>query len=73
MPPAPVTPSQLPLRPGIQPPSTQADAFLESLMQSPTLYDLSRPQLEAVVAQVIREEGFVKLVCVNARRHYVSQ
>ena len=66
--PAPITPSQLPLQPGAQPPSTRADAFLESLMQSPTLYDLSRPQLEAVVAQVIREEGFVKLVCVDAHR-----
>jgi len=34
-------------------------------MKSPTLYDLSKPQLEAVVAQVIREEGFVKLVCAD--------
>jgi len=70
--PAPIVPSRLPLRPGTQPPGTQADAFLESLMQSPTLYDLSRSQLETVVAQVIREEGFVKLVCVDACRYYVS-
>ena len=34
-------------------------------MQSSTLYGLSGPQLEAVVAQVIREEGFVKLVRVG--------
>lgn len=70
--PAPITSSQLPLRPGAQLPNTQADVFLESLMQSPILYDLSRSQLEAVVAQVIREEGFVKLVCVDSRRQYFS-
>jgi hypothetical protein len=48
------------------------DAFLESLMQSPTLYDLSKPQLEAVVAQVIREEGFIKLVCVCLQPRFIS-
>ena len=71
--PAPITPSQLPLQPGTQPPSTHADAFLESLMRSPTLYDLSRSQLEAVVAQVIREEGFIKLVCIDTCRRCVSR
>lgn len=70
--PAPITPSQLPLQSGTKPPNTQADTFLESLMQSPTLYDLSRSQLEAVVAQVIREEGFIKLVCIGAHQHCVS-
>ncbi|KAF9648566.1 hypothetical protein BDM02DRAFT_3187004 [Thelephora ganbajun] len=59
---APITPSQLALQPGIQPPNTQPDAFFEGLMRSPALYDLSKPQLEAVVAQVIREEGFAKLL-----------
>ena len=68
---APFTPSRLPLQPGTQPPTTQADGFLESLMRTPTLYDLSKPQLEAVVAQIIREEGFVKLVCVNTHRQFV--
>ena len=68
---APITPSQLPLQPGTQHPNTQPDAFLESLMQSPTLYDLSKPQLEAVVAQVIREEGFVKLVCIDVHHRCV--
>jgi len=68
---APITPSQPPLQPGIQPPNTQPDAFLETLMQSPTLYDLSKPQLEALVAQVIREEGFIKLVCVDVHRQCV--
>lgn len=70
---APITPSQIPLQPVTQPPSTQTDALLESLMQSPTLYDLSKPQLEAVVAQVIREEGFVKLVRVDTYRHCASR
>jgi hypothetical protein len=69
---APITPSHSALQPPTQPPNPQPDPFLESLMQSPTLYDLSKPQLEALVAQVIREEGFVKLVCVDAQRQYVS-
>lgn len=59
----PITP-QPALQSDTQPPNVQPDAFLESLMHSPTLYDLSHQQLEVVVAQVIREEGFVKLVCV---------
>lgn len=69
---APITPSHPALQPGAQPTNTQPDAFLESLMRSPTLYDLSKPQLEAVVAQVIREEGFVKLVCVDVHHRCVS-
>lgn len=69
---APITPSQ-PATQLAQPPNTQPDAFLESLMQSPTLYDLSKSQLEAVVAQVIREEGFIKLVCVDIHRQRVSR
>jgi len=68
---APITP-QLTRQPSAQPPNTQPDAFLESLMRSPTLYDLSKPQLEAVVAQVIREEGFIKLVCVDVHRDCFS-
>ena len=60
---APITP-QSAIQPGTQPPNVQPDPFLESLMQLPPLYDLSKPQLEAVVAQVIREEGFIKLVCI---------
>jgi hypothetical protein len=61
----PVTP-----QPALQP-STQPNAFIESLMHSPTIYGLSKPQLEAVVAQVIREEGFVKLVRVYFQRSRV--
>jgi hypothetical protein len=68
---APITPHSA-LQPGIQPPNTQPNVFLESLMRSPTLYDLSRPQLEAVVAQVIREDGFVKLVCADIYPQRVS-
>ena len=68
---APMTPSHPTLQPGAQPPNTQPDAFLESLMRSPTLYDLSKPQLEAVVAQVVREEGFAKLVCIDVHRQRV--
>ena len=68
---APITP-QPALQPSAQRPDTQPDAFLESLMRSPTLYDLSKPQLEAVVAQVIREEGFIKLVCTDAHHQRFS-
>ena len=64
---APITPQLAPLT-GTQPPSVQPDAFFETLMQSPALYNLSKPQLEAIVAQVIREEGFIKLVCAYIRR-----
>lgn len=66
----PVTP-QSALQPGTQPPDVQPNAFIESLMHLPTIYGLSKPQLEAVVAQVIREEGFVKLVRVYFRRSRV--
>ena len=59
----PITP-QSALQSGTQPSHVQPDAFLESLMQSPALYDLNKSQLEAVVAHVIREEGFIKLVCI---------
>lgn len=57
----PITPHST-LQSGTQPPNVEPDAFLESLTQSPTLYNLSKPQLEAVVAKVVREAGFVKLV-----------
>jgi len=67
----PITP-QPALQASAQRPETLPDAFLEGLMRSPTLYDLSKPQLEAVVAQVIREEGFVKLVCVDAHHQRAS-
>lgn len=36
--------------------------FMASLLKLPDLYALSRPDLEALVAEVIREEEFVKLV-----------
>ena len=70
--PAPTISPQLPFQPGVQPQSSQPDAFLESLMRSPTLYDLSGPQLEAIVSQVIREEGFIKLVCADIHPHRFS-
>ena len=38
------------------------EAFLASLRETPTLYDLSQAELEQLVGEVIREEGFVKLV-----------
>lgn len=68
LPPTALITPQSALQPGPQPPNIQHNAFLESLMHSPTLYDLSKPQLEAVVAQVIREEGFIQLVCVYSQR-----
>ena len=67
---APITPQPV-LQPSAQPLEIQPDAFLESLMRSPTLYDLSKPQLEAVVAQVVREEGFIKLVCIDVHHQCV--
>jgi hypothetical protein len=39
--------------------------FLESLKKTPAMYNLSRPQLEDLVAHVVREDGFVKLVCID--------
>ena len=68
---APITP-QPALQPSAQPSETLPDTFFESLMRSPTLYDLSKPQLEAVVAQVIREEGFIKLVRTGVLRFVVT-
>lgn len=69
--PDPTISPQLPFQPGARPPNSECDAFLESLMRSPTLYDLSRSQLEVVVSQVIREDGFIKLVSVDIHRHPV--
>jgi len=38
------------------------EAFLASLCETTTLYDLSQSELEQLVGEVIREAGFVKLV-----------
>lgn len=38
------------------------EAFLDSLRDTPALYDLSRSELEKLVCEVIREPGFLKLV-----------
>jgi hypothetical protein len=46
--------------------------FLESLKKIPALYDLSRSQLEELVAQVVREDGFAKLVRIDAKRYLFS-
>lgn len=42
--------------------SVEKTAFINSLTQTPALYNLSRPDLENLVAHVVREEGFAKLV-----------
>ncbi|PSS38035.1 hypothetical protein PHLCEN_2v120 [Hermanssonia centrifuga] len=44
-----------------QAPVSQA-AFIESLRESTALYDLPSADLEKLVAQVVREEGFVTLL-----------
>lgn len=38
------------------------DELLASLSKHPSLYELSRTDLETLVSQVIREEGFLHLV-----------
>ncbi|EIM83055.1 uncharacterized protein STEHIDRAFT_114094 [Stereum hirsutum FP-91666 SS1] len=38
------------------------EAFLDSLRDTPALYDLSRSELEKLVCEVIREPGFLKLL-----------
>ncbi|KDQ57644.1 hypothetical protein JAAARDRAFT_687260 [Jaapia argillacea MUCL 33604] len=38
--------------------------FLASLQHAPDLYALSKTDLESLVSEVIREEGFLELVCV---------
>lgn len=44
--------------------STTHDALLTSLREIPTLYDLPRAELEVLVAQVVREDGFLNLVSI---------
>lgn len=40
-------------------------AFIASLSETPALCGLSSAELERLVAQIVREEGFVKLVCAS--------
>jgi len=40
-----------------------ASALLDALSETTGLYDLSHSELEQLVGQVVREEGFTKLVC----------
>lgn len=47
-------------------------AFIEDLRESTALYDLPSTDLEKLVAQVVREEGFVTLVCLFAGPVYIS-
>lgn len=44
--------------------------LLASLSKHPSLYELSRTDLETLVSQVIREEGFLHLVHENASWEY---
>ena len=45
-------------------PPTPTEGLLDSLHQSSVLYTLSKADLERLVSEVVREEGFVKLVRV---------
>lgn len=45
--------------------SSEKAHFVDSLRQVPTLYNLPRSELEDLVAHVIREEGFTKLVSIR--------
>ena len=47
--------------------------LLASLSKHPSLYELSRTDLETLVSQVIREEGFLHLVRENASWPYYSR
>ncbi|KAH7916544.1 hypothetical protein BJ138DRAFT_1052384 [Hygrophoropsis aurantiaca] len=68
MPPPPPPPSNVPL-PAVslaaparsQTQDTQSQV-IASLRETPSLYNLSRTELEALVSQVVREEGFPKLL-----------
>ena len=51
-----------PAAPDVSTCNPRTDAFLESLREVPPLYDLPRAELESLVAQVVREEGFLQLV-----------
>lgn len=42
------------------------EGLMESLKKTSALQNLSRSQLEEIVAQVVREDGFVTLVCPTA-------
>lgn len=42
------------------------EGLMESLKKTSALHNLSRSQLEEIVAQVVREDGFVTLVCPTA-------
>jgi hypothetical protein len=54
--------------PAPEPQSTPSqDTFIATLREAPTLYNLSRIELEKLVGEVVREEGFAKLV-----RHIVG-
>jgi hypothetical protein len=48
-----------------QPSDVPRAQLLSSLRATPALYNLSHAELESVVAQVIREEGFAQLVSVS--------
>jgi hypothetical protein len=43
---------------------TVESEFFESLKKTPTLNDLTQSQLEDLVAQIVREDGFEKLVSI---------
>lgn len=63
MPPPPLPSSVTRLRePNSRPSEVPRTQLLLSLHDTPALYDLSQAELESMVAQVIREEGFVQLV-----------
>jgi hypothetical protein len=48
-----------------EPKESVESVFFESLKKTPTLNDLTRSQLEDLVAQIVREDGFEKLVSIT--------
>jgi hypothetical protein len=48
------------------------DLFMASLREIPILYDLPRRELENLVAEVVREEGFPKLVRFSTKTFYAT-
>lgn len=63
MPPPP--PATHPLSLEAEPNESHKAEFMESLKKTCSLNTLSRSQLEDLVAQVVREDGFAKLVCIH--------
>ena len=55
--------NNLPRTGNVIPGGSAASALLDALSETTALYDLPHSELERLVGEVVREEGFTKLVC----------